>query len=814
MKANEEPKGRRAGKTPFTLAALALSSLLLPWAVAPRDARAQASPGQARHAAAVVRPRMLVGERDPLTGFQILRARYDAGARPPDDLAGWALTYLLKGDESFARRAVEEMRRARTPERVGSRTYPEFVKWSLAFDWLYNYPGFDAALKDRVAGELLRAAAQMLQDQSLRDPRLSMYHNYTVRYLTLAAFALTAVEGHPSVEAEAAPLRERTRRAWEHILDLTDFITPDGGYHESMDYQRITYAPMALLAELDRTALNSDPALRYSVFRNYTATHLYKALPDGTTSRLGDNEFPYMRWQDNVVLGYAVHRFKDPYAAWVLRESGWPDTKDWLIPIAKFLWDDPTVAPRDPAKTSEAELSRQHHFRGVGHLVMRDGFGPDSTWIEFVAGPYLAKHQHLDQLHFAVYHKGYLATESGADYTDTESPHYLNYYRRTVAHNSVLVYDPGEKFFWAENLWPAANDGGQRMDSSRYWNTARSREDFQNTRDLWALARMEAVGHGPGAYQYARGDATRAYSPAKVELFTRELVYTPSDNVLFVFDRVRSTDPTFRKAWLLHGVSEPKVSAAGAGRGDGRGGTSYAGAGGFTYEDGGGALRVHTLLPREREVTKRGGKGFEHWTPGDERGGAWGSGQNWPLDPPEGGPLPADPYLRRMWKTFWGEEFEKLLPSNTKAVVPASWRVEVSPAKPSKEDAFLNVMEIGDRRGMRARRVGLADGSNLTGAAVEGGVLALFAARDARVTEGEATVPDVETTALLIAGLVPNAKYELQLTGGRANWRGGIYNGVPQWQQVAVADGAGVIHLPSFKGQRDGRLRLRLLSRG
>ncbi|HEX6185236.1 MAG TPA: hypothetical protein VFZ44_15230 [Pyrinomonadaceae bacterium] len=416
MKANRERKNSKGSVSRVALVALTLSSFLfLSGAADSGVARAQASPGQTRQASAVVRPRMLVGERDPLTGFQTLRARYDAGARPPDDLAGWALTYLLKGDESYARRAVEEMRRARTPERVGSRTYPEFVKWSLAFDWLYNYPGFDAALKDRVAGELVKAAAQMLQDQSLRDPQLSMYHNYTVRYLTLAAFALTAVEGHPSVEREAAPLRERTRRVWEHILDLTDFITPDGGYHESMDYQRITYAPMALLAELDRTASNADPALRYTVFRNYTATHLYKALPDGTTSRLGDNEFPYMRSQDNVVLGYAVHRFKDPYAAWMLRESGWPDTKDWLIPITKFLWDDPQVAPRDPAKTSEAELSRQHHFRGVGHLVMRDGFGPDSTWIEVVAGPDLAKHQHLDQLHFAVYRKGYLATESGAD---------------------------------------------------------------------------------------------------------------------------------------------------------------------------------------------------------------------------------------------------------------------------------------------------------------------------------------------------------------------------------------------------------------
>ena len=62
------------------------------------------------------RPRMLIGENDPLTGFNVLRARYAAGARPSDGIDGWALSYLLTRDESFARRAVEEMRRTHPPE--------------------------------------------------------------------------------------------------------------------------------------------------------------------------------------------------------------------------------------------------------------------------------------------------------------------------------------------------------------------------------------------------------------------------------------------------------------------------------------------------------------------------------------------------------------------------------------------------------------------------------------------------------------------------------------------------------------------------
>jgi hypothetical protein len=766
---------------------------------------------QAQSGARVTRPRMLIGERDPLTGFTALRERYAKGARPSDDIAGWALTYLLNGDESFAKRALQEMRDTHPPERVGSRTYPEYVKWSLAFDWLYNFPGFDAELKDRIAGELLKAAEQMMADQSLKEVQLAMYHNYPVRYLTLALFALTAIEGHASVESRAAPLRKHAREVLDHILDLTDFITPDGGYHESMDYQRITYAPLAMMAELLRTTVNSDPALRYSVFQHYTDTYLYKVLPDGTTARDDDNEFPYLEWEDNICLGYAVNRFKDSYAAWMLRESGWPAQKKWRVPITQFLWDDPNVTPRNPADSTEAEISRQHYFRGIGHLIMRDGFGPESTWIEFNSGPYLAKHDHLDQNHFVIYHKGYLATESGADYTDTESPHYLNYYRRTIAHNSMLVYKQGEKFFWAENLWPAANDGGQRMDSSRYWNTVRSREDFERTRDLWDTGRMEATDYLPGVYHYARGDASRAYQPSKVERFTREVAYTPRNNIMVVFDRVRSTDPNYKKVWLLHGVSEPVVSTVGPGKNIGHGGTAYTNASTFTYHEGQGRLRVHSLLPREREIVKRGGAGWEFWTPGDEFGGGWGSGKNWPLDPPAGGPLPTDPYLRKMWKTFWGEDFDKLLRSNTRAVVPAAWRVEVSPSKPAREDFFLHVLEVGDKVSTGAPRVELVDGSNLIGALVEGGTVVLFSTIDDLVKEGEVTIPNVETSSLLITGLKPHAKYELQMTGGRANWRGGLFNGVPGLNYIGSANGSGVMHL-TFKNQKDGRLRIRMLS--
>jgi hypothetical protein len=164
-----------------------------------------------------------------------------------------------------------------------------------------------------------------------------------------------------------------------------------------------------------------------------------------------------------------------------------------------------------------------------------------------------------------------------------------------------------------------------------------------------------------------------------------------------------------------------------------------------------------------------------------------------------------------MWKTFWGDDFEKLLLSNTRAVVPAAWRVEVSPLRPAKEDFFLHVLEIGDKGDSRKPRVELVDGSNLIGALVEGGTVTLFATGEGSVTDAEATIPDVETANLLISGLKPHAKYELQMTGGRANWRGGLFNGVPEGTFIANANESGVLYVP-FQGQKDGRLRVRLLA--
>jgi Heparinase II/III-like protein len=708
------------------------------------------------------RPRLLIARHDPFTGLGLLKARYAAGLRPSEDMEGWALSWQLTGQDSFAEQTLAQMRKTHlTAGAKPSRSWVDYARWSLAFDWLFEYRGFDKALKDRVAGELRDGAATMFSTPDFADPAQFSYHNYAVRYLALVAFATAALDGYFDCDQRCQSWRATVAKCVANVLDVSQIVSPQGSYHESLDYMRITWASLVLIAELQRTALGIDPAHHFSVFRNIGDTYLYKLLPDGTPSREGDNEYPILDSRDTALLGYAVNRFKDPYCAWLLRNSGF-FAKEWVLPVLDFLWNDPEVTPRNPAQATENELPRQKYFPGVGHLVMRDDWTPESTWIEFDCGPYFAKHQHLDQNQITIYHRGYLAIDSGADYTDTESPHYLNYYRRTVAHNSVLVYDPAEKFFWSDNLLSAANDGGQRMDSSRYWNTIRSRLDWNRTRDLWDLGSMRVIDYVPGQYHYALGDASKAYSREKLRRFTREVFYVPDHSVLFVFDRVVSSSPSFRKAWLLHGVNQPMVDQDGSGT---PGVKEFPNAKTFRFAEGPGELLVHSLLPKERVITRRGGSDHEFYTPGDDHGGPWGTGQNWPLEPAQGAPLPQDPKLRRMWKLFWGEDFDKILSSNRKNVVPGAWRIEVSPANLAEEDYFLHVFEIGDAGKTGQRRAELLDGVNFEGAAFERGPMVLFSSASSPVTIGEVSLPDLACESLAITGLQPDAVYELNFGG-------------------------------------------------
>ena len=113
---------------------------------------------------------MLLGATDPFCGLDILRIRYAAGRRPSTDMAGNALSWLLTGEDHFAQKSLAEMRTPHHLRQVLGRGF-RLPNWALTFDWLYEYPAFDEALKDRVAKQLLDGAITDGRDAGFRTSR-------------------------------------------------------------------------------------------------------------------------------------------------------------------------------------------------------------------------------------------------------------------------------------------------------------------------------------------------------------------------------------------------------------------------------------------------------------------------------------------------------------------------------------------------------------------------------------------------------------------------------------------------------------------
>lgn len=150
-------------------------------------------------------------------------------------------------------------------------------------------------------------------------------------------------------------------------------------------------------------------------------------------------------------------------------------------------------------------------------------------------------------------------------------------------------------------------------------------------------------------YTYVAADATRSYG-SKCSEAVRQFVYIMPD-VFVVYDRVGATDPSYAKEWLLHMQNEPDVDGCHV-----------------KSQAEGGMMHVRTLLPESGSIEKIGGPGREFWS----------AGRNWPLDEDYVKDV-KERCARRRTGPWFGQ-----------------WRIAVKPGKPSADDRFLHVINVGD----------------------------------------------------------------------------------------------------------------------
>jgi len=291
-----------------------------------------------------------------------------------------------------------------------------------------------------------------------------------------------------------------------------------------------------------------------------------------------------------------------------------------------FLWRDPTVSGAD---LDGFRLS--HISPGPGYVCARSSWDEDATYFFFKCGDRFTAHQHLDVGHFLIYKHEELVGDGG-HYDGFGTPHDVNYHLRSIAHNTILVHDPSES-------WPniragrvTGNDGGQAHDWPHH-NGAVA-DAWNKDRDLYDIADIVAF-EDCGTHVYVAGDCTRAYSPKKLERFTRQIVFG-RPGTFVIFDRIVSRDPEFKKTWLLQAMQRPQESPPG-----------------LVVTNGGGRLFVQTLLPRDPQVKLCDGEELYSY-----------DGNTYPPQR-DTGPAP-------------------------------QCRVEISPSQPARVDYFLHVLTATD----------------------------------------------------------------------------------------------------------------------
>jgi heparin/heparan-sulfate lyase len=602
----------------------------------------------------------------------------DVAKRAGRSVPGLALTYVITGDERWGREAVALALGPFTPggtkdaAQKRNSIQPLLFQLALAYDWCH--PLLSAEDKAR-----LRELMPPLMRREMASGRTwRSFHNSGHSHAFPLAAAALALHGEDAAGEEAL---EFLKPELEDMLKTFDLVFPDGEWGEGADYDRHSSYPALRTFLALKSATGQDFIAGSPHFRDTARYIFYGAKPDGLVNPSDDNDWPYLGgWERNALLMLSSE-YRDPHAQYFLNHC--PVERFRLEEqdrYADLLWYDPTL-PEKPL--DDLPLSRI--FRGKGLVIARTGWGWDTaasrapdTWLAFHCGDYFGDHAHYDVNSFQIHRKGNLAIDSGRydddwDFYDRPDKvgrsQFFNYYQRTIAHNTILVRDPGETFEMG-----VLNDGGQlemlrrgghRNVPEDYDQGAFPSDDGRGTCD-WATNPGRWETGDITAYQatrdftYVVGDGTRAYSPRKLSAFVRQLLFV-GPRLVVVFDRVAATRPEFEKTWLLHSVGEPRLAADGAS---------------FEVVEGNGRLVCVPLWPQRPRLRKIGGPGQEFLVAGVR----FKAGLESELHP---APL------------HYGE-------------IPGAWRVEESPSAAQAEDYFLNVILLTDRGSREMPRVDLA----------------------------------------------------------------------------------------------------------
>lgn len=554
---------------------------------------------------AVALARMVGPEaREPYASwFTLIRDAEDAGEEV--DLVNLALIYLATGDGEYLTRFLE-----RYPD-SGEPGLTEL----LALDLLWNEIPDEVkrGVMDRVHGNPDVWYWNSINESQQSDVSWG-YHSAigVARALAYAgAFALTDLEldkdpaTYPFDALNYVGLVAKELSATGHFRQLENRVAGDptyndalagepGGMYDNFGYDSAEESySINLVAEYyfltgeDRFTGFLHDQHRASFYQNLQYPHLFSHYDsDQWCRRAGTEAHVQARIWDTQTDWISQPR-TDAVAltAWLYGDRRMQHYMEQGVarelcgaPYDGMFWDliyDVDDLDADPPSSNPTAT----YFSGPGLVSMRQDWTNDAVFAVFIAGEGISR-RYEDANSFLLHRKVNVITHAGArirNNADNSRHHWFHI--RSIAKNTLKIFDPDEclDLDSSSNRGPlhsgpplvaSDNMGGQifetqisNADGDYVISSGGTPGRTNNPNDplgLYEVANVTKFEHVDGAYTYTVGDGTAAYT-RKIDFFEREFLYLRPD-VFVIFDRVQSTDPNYRKVWVVHTVDEPVVA--------------------------------------------------------------------------------------------------------------------------------------------------------------------------------------------------------------------------------------------------------------
>ena len=422
---------------------------------------------------------------------------------------------------------------------------------SEIYDWFHD--DLSESEKKSIRAGLLKSVNKLLTFDYMNTTR-----NYVQKHSRwgdgVVAEAMLSMYGDFDADftkAYADDLLHKTREYLKKYAQTEKYIAEDGGWHLGWGYAyynaNYTFNYLVWTTATKETMLDDW-------LGDMSDWYLYALRADKTLPQMGDATISTLGFGTLANLYQAKYK-NDDVAKWYLNEIQHSQSR-YQNQFMQFLFQNDLSSKKTPDQGRKA-LSR--YFERPGVVIARDTWDFDNaTLMVFKSSPfYNAGHHHRDENAFTIDYKTSLALDTGY-YDQTDSPHYKNYYVRTIAHNAITVFNPAQKMYYytdyngKDSLQNKllANDGGQVYKDP----------DSLSKKDIveGAPNRLDGITkyHMAKGYTYTQGDATKAYDSATVTLAKRDIVYTKDAGfahpAIVVLDRVEATSGNFKKRYLLH----------------------------------------------------------------------------------------------------------------------------------------------------------------------------------------------------------------------------------------------------------------------